>query len=62
MTVCVFYLSCVVYYAVYGLVIILCLYAVGCLTGYALVVTIVFVVLLYHDLKAAESRVKVWRQ
>ena len=57
----VFYLSFVVYYVLSGLIIILCLCAVGCLTGCALVVASVFVVLLCHDLTAIESRVNVWR-
>ena len=56
----VLHLSFVVYFAVLGLVIILCLDAVGCLTGCALVVTSVFVVLLCRDLTMIESRVKVW--
>ena len=45
----VFYLSFVMYYSVFGLVFSLCLYAVGCLTGCALVVTSVIVVLLCRD-------------
>ena len=48
-----------VYYAVFGVVIILCLGAVGCLTGCGLVVASVFVALLCHDLTTTESRVKV---
>ena len=49
------------YHAVFGQVIILCLCAVNCLTGCALVVTSVFVVLLCPDVTAKESGVKVWR-
>ena len=47
-----------VYYGVFGLVTILCLCAVGCLSGYALVVASIFDVLLFHDLTTTESRVK----
>ena len=43
-------LSCVVHYVLVGLVIILCLCAVGCLTGRAVVVASIFVVLLGHGL------------
>ena len=59
----VFYLNFnfVVYYVLFGLVVILCLCAVGSLTGCALVVASVFVVLLCHDLTTTESEVKVWR-
>ena len=57
----VLYLSFVVYYVLVGLVIILCLCAVGCLTGSDLVVASVFVVLLCHDLTTTESWVTVWR-
>ena len=56
----VFYLSFVVYYAVFGLVTILCLCAVGCLTGCALVVASVFAVHLCRDLTTTESMVNVW--
>ena len=56
----VFYLSFVVYYAVFGLMSILCLRAVGCLTGCALVVASVFFVLLCCDLTTTKSGVKVW--
>ena len=52
----VFYLSFVMYYGVFGLVIILCLCAVGCLT----VVASVFVVLLCSELTTTESMVKIW--
>ena len=55
----VFYLSFVVYYATFGLVIILCLYAVGSLTGCPLVVTCIFSVLLCCDLTTTEFKVKV---
>ena len=55
------YLSFVVYYAVFGPVISLCLCAVGCSTGCVLVVASVYVVLWCHDVTTAESRVKVWR-
>ena len=55
-----FYLSFVVYNAVFSLVIILCLCTVGCSTGCTLVVASVFVVLLCRDLTTTESRVKVW--
>ena len=60
----VFYLIFVIwlyYYAVFGLVIILCMCEVGCLTLDNLVVASVFVVLLFRDLTTPESRVKVWR-
>ena len=50
-----------VYYAVNGLVSISCVCAVVCLTGWALVVVSVFVVLLCRDVLTAESRVNVWR-
>ena len=53
----VFYLRFMVYYAVFGLVILLCVCAVGCFTGCALVAASVFVVLCW-DLTATESRVK----
>ena len=45
----VFYLRFVVYYAVFGLVIILCLFAVCCLTECVFVVASVIVVLLCRD-------------
>ena len=46
----VFYLSFEVYYAVFGLVILLYLCTVSCLTGFDLVVASVFDVLLCRDL------------
>ena len=45
----------------FGQVIILCLCAVGCLTGCALVVASLFVVLLCRNLTTTESMVTVWR-
>ena len=55
-----FYLSFILNYAVFALETILCLCAVGCLTGCALVVASVFVVLLWGHL-TTESMVKIWR-
>ena len=40
---------------------ILGLWAIGCLTGGALVLASVFVVLLWHDLTATESKMNVQR-
>ena len=57
----VFYLSCVVYCAVFGLVIMLCVCPVDRLTGCALVVASVLVVLLCHNLTTADIRMEVWR-
>ena len=54
------HLCFVMYFVVFGLVIIVCLSAVGWLTGCALVVTSVFVVLQCRDLSMIESRVKFW--
>ena len=57
----VFYFSFVLYYAVFGLLIIFCFSSVGCLTGCVLRVASVSVVLLCCDLTITDSRVKVWR-
>ena len=51
----------VVYYAIFSLVIILCLCAVGCLTRCARIAASVFVVLLFLVFMTTESRVMVWR-
>ena len=49
------------YYVIFGLVTILCLCTVGCLSWCTLVVASVFVVLLCRGITTTESRLKVWR-